>query len=186
MKTILFDTALEMFYKYGFDNVSVDEIAQNAGVSKGSFYNHFTSKESVLMEQFKKIDDYYDKTLAALPENVSASEYLTAFIGAMTHFCAKICGIDFLRVVYAAQAGKPGKTRLINNKERRIYYHLRRAVAIGRSTGEFRSPLPDEELVELLARSARSLIFDWCIYGDELDLEVEGQRYFKILIACFA
>ena len=185
-RSLVFETALELFSKHGFDNVSVDEITQSAGVSKGSFYNYFKSKESVIAEQFKKIDDYYDKTLSDLPPEVSAKTYLMTLVGAMTYFCANICGIDFMRVVYASQTNKSSTTKFINNKERRLYYHLRQAVAIGRKSGEVLCPLPDEEVVELLARSARALIYDWCIYGGELDLETEGRRYFKIIIAYLA
>ncbi len=48
-------TALSLFPKYGYDNVTVDEITKKAGVSKGTFYTHFETKESVLVEQFLNI-----------------------------------------------------------------------------------------------------------------------------------
>lgn len=41
-------SALELFEKQGFHATSVQEISQNAGVSKGAFYHHFEKKEDVL------------------------------------------------------------------------------------------------------------------------------------------
>lgn len=36
-KNTIYNTALKLFAKYGYDRVTVDEIAKYAGVSKGSF-----------------------------------------------------------------------------------------------------------------------------------------------------
>ncbi|MDG1571460.1 TetR/AcrR family transcriptional regulator [Robiginitalea sp. M366] len=38
-------TGLELFYKQGFYNTSVDDILKSLGLSKGAFYYHYPSKE---------------------------------------------------------------------------------------------------------------------------------------------
>jgi AcrR family transcriptional regulator len=40
-------TALRLFARHGFDAVSVDTIATDAGVTRGAFYHHFDSKEAL-------------------------------------------------------------------------------------------------------------------------------------------
>ncbi len=42
--------ALEQFHTRGFNGCSVDDITKAAGVPKGSFYNHFKSKEDLAVE----------------------------------------------------------------------------------------------------------------------------------------
>jgi AcrR family transcriptional regulator len=42
-------TAVELFDKQGYEASSVQEIVDGAGVTKGSFYHHFDSKEAVLL-----------------------------------------------------------------------------------------------------------------------------------------
>jgi len=42
--------ALELFSRDGYDATSVAEICRAAGVSKGAFYHHFPSKQSVFLE----------------------------------------------------------------------------------------------------------------------------------------
>lgn len=44
----LFEAALQLFRRKGFDAASADEIASEAGVSRATFFNHFGSKAAVL------------------------------------------------------------------------------------------------------------------------------------------
>jgi AcrR family transcriptional regulator len=46
----ILQTAAQLFSKTGYDATGVAEICETAGVSKGSFYHHFPSKQSVFME----------------------------------------------------------------------------------------------------------------------------------------
>jgi len=44
----LIRNAYELFYSYGFHAVGLSQIIQKAGVTKGTFYNHFESKEALI------------------------------------------------------------------------------------------------------------------------------------------
>jgi TetR/AcrR family transcriptional repressor of nem operon len=44
------ETAVVEFHRHGFAGCSVDTITKAAGVPKGSFYNHFRSKEALAAE----------------------------------------------------------------------------------------------------------------------------------------
>ncbi len=46
----LVETALERFQEQGFNGCGVQDITDAAGVPKGSFYNHFKSKEALALE----------------------------------------------------------------------------------------------------------------------------------------
>ena len=90
----LVDAALALWTERGFDagidETTVEEIAQAAGVTKGTFYFHFAHKEDILLEigwgtseaMFKEttkyvaderpVEDAFDKLLTALARRISA------------------------------------------------------------------------------------------------------------------
>ncbi len=46
----ILDEAAPLFRQYGFDGVSVDQLMQAAGLTRGAFYAHFDSKEALLAD----------------------------------------------------------------------------------------------------------------------------------------
>lgn len=49
-KRSIYDAALRLFLRDGFDAVRVDDILLETGLSKGGFYHHFKSREDILRE----------------------------------------------------------------------------------------------------------------------------------------
>jgi AcrR family transcriptional regulator len=64
-KEKIFDVALDLFSKKGYDSVSLREIADEVGIKKSSIYSHYPSKESILMDIFEYFSDLfkYDESL---------------------------------------------------------------------------------------------------------------------------
>ncbi|KMT22747.1 TetR/AcrR family transcriptional regulator [Clostridium cylindrosporum] len=66
-KKVIFDAAIKSFSKKGYHKSTMDEIAEAAGVAKGTLYYHFKSKEDIFKfiidEGIKMIkEELYDKT----------------------------------------------------------------------------------------------------------------------------
>ena len=51
----ILDSGLKVLLQKGYNGTGVKEIVDAAGVPKGSFYNHFTSKEAFVIEAINKI-----------------------------------------------------------------------------------------------------------------------------------
>ena len=51
-KEKIFKTAVNLITEKGYDNVSVNEICNQAGVAKGTFYVHYKSKEDIVRESY--------------------------------------------------------------------------------------------------------------------------------------
>jgi TetR/AcrR family transcriptional repressor of nem operon len=65
LKEQLVDRSAAVFLERGFNAASVNDIVQAAGVPKGSFYNHFVSKEALAVEVLERyVDDLGLRELA--------------------------------------------------------------------------------------------------------------------------
>lgn len=60
-KEKIFNASIDLFSEYGYDGVSVRQIAREVGIRESSIYNHYKSKESILDE----ILDYYINQMLA-------------------------------------------------------------------------------------------------------------------------
>jgi len=47
---LIFDTAMELFLKQGYDETTIEQIVTKADVAKGTFFNHFPTKDAILSE----------------------------------------------------------------------------------------------------------------------------------------
>ena len=62
-KDKIFDTALDLFSKKGYDSVSVRTIASEVGIKESSIYNHYSSKKDILMSILNYFEEYFKGNL---------------------------------------------------------------------------------------------------------------------------
>ena len=62
----LIETALNLFYRYGFHAVGLDRILTDAGLTKTTFYNHFESKEDLIIAAIRRRDQWETQTFARM------------------------------------------------------------------------------------------------------------------------
>ena len=57
----IFEAALSCFNRNGYHQTSIDEIAAQAGISKGGIYHHFKSKKELVIELFRnRVNRYFE------------------------------------------------------------------------------------------------------------------------------
>ena len=59
-KERIFDVALDLFSKKGYDSVSLREIAEEVGIKKSSIYSHYPSKEAILIDIFQYLSGLFE------------------------------------------------------------------------------------------------------------------------------
>jgi AcrR family transcriptional regulator len=68
----IIDEALKVFVKKGYNGTTMTEIAQNIGVSKGTLYQYFDSKEALFEGVLRKgVTDFEDELSLIKKEDVS-------------------------------------------------------------------------------------------------------------------
>ena len=77
------NTALSLFDREGFENVSVEEIAQAVGCSVGNIYHYFKSKDELAIQVTQMVDRAYAEMEQEYlsDEDTPAREKLLDFVG---------------------------------------------------------------------------------------------------------
>ncbi len=74
----IYEAAIAVFRRDGFTDARIEDIARMAGVSHGSFYFHFPTKDDVLLQHHRELDGRVMLALSALPEDVPLGALLDA------------------------------------------------------------------------------------------------------------
>lgn len=68
----LIDTALRLFYTNGFNATGIDKILAEAGVAKMTLYNHFRSKDELILAALERRDETFRDWLTSEMEKASS------------------------------------------------------------------------------------------------------------------
>ncbi|WP_408956571.1 TetR/AcrR family transcriptional regulator [Natroniella sp. ANB-PHB2] len=177
-KKKLFETAIKLFKQKGYENVTIKEIANKTGTSKGTFYTYFSSKSEVIIKQFKEIDQHYIKVTENFKELKSAKEKLLFFLKEQLRFVITELNVDIVKVLYSSQL-RAETEKIIKNWNRPLYKIIHKIIKEGQRNDEFRSDISSKELTEIVARCMRSIFLDWGISNGNFDLVNEGQKFFS-------
>jgi len=115
----LFQTAVSLVRKAGYEGVTVSQITQEAGVSKGNFFNYFPTKAHVLSESLRRsVDSAFE---AVRLQGVAGAEAILVF----SRVLAEVLATD--RVVTEALVfhlsglpTSPGGAQVMVREEERI------------------------------------------------------------------
>ena len=98
-KERIFQAAKAILQRNGYENLSIKNICEEAGVSNGSFYHHFKTKDD-LLSYYIEAQPTINPALLDLPKN--KDEAITAIVGVYLNYAAycKELGVDFVAGYY--------------------------------------------------------------------------------------
>ncbi|WP_343187249.1 TetR/AcrR family transcriptional regulator [Anoxynatronum sibiricum] len=174
----VYKTALELMEIKGLNNTSIEEISKKAGVSVGTFYNYFKSKDDILVDIYRKADDYFQEVVEKeLIENGSdAFGQLLIFFRYYAKY-TKDRGLDNACQLYSS------KNKLFIAKDRYMPKMLIRIIGEGQRTGQIVETMTAEELADFCMIAARGVVFNWCLHDGIFDLEVKIEDYMEKLLS---
>jgi len=97
---ILYDTAKNLFFRFGLKRVSVDEICKKASVSKMTFYRNFNNKEHIavtILNDF--LNESFQKYKDIMSDNTSFSKKVENLILNDKDYVEQL-GTEFISDVY--------------------------------------------------------------------------------------
>jgi AcrR family transcriptional regulator len=118
----LLDTATRLFYAGGIHAVGIDRIIAEAGVAKATFYNHFPSKDDLVVAYIEEQDRLGRAAVAALPKQ-SPRKMICAIMGRISQavVAGGWRGCPFLNA--AAEYPDPASPVRQAIDARRTWYH---------------------------------------------------------------
>lgn len=161
-KTKIVTAAWELFYNQGYDNTTVDEIVEQSGTSKGSFYHYFESKDALLSSLSYLFDDKYEELLGVIDPEADSFETLLFLNRELFDLIDNKIDRNLIAKLYSTQLIKKGEKSLLDDE--RLYYRLlRKIVSAGKERGELNPSMSVNDIVRLYAMCERALISEWCL-----------------------
>ena len=181
MRAKIQSAALTLFNREGFENVSVEEIAQTVGCSVGNIYHYFKSKDELAIQVTQMVDEAY----TALEEEyladreTSGREKLLDFVGRSLEISASD---EMLYKAFIHGLRYPEQAVLQKNDKRVYYRLLRELVDLCQEEGSIHPSYDPDCLVEDLVVLHRGTLFEWRIYQEGFDTAKQGRRMADALL----
>jgi AcrR family transcriptional regulator len=179
----LANTAFDLFARYGYDKVTMEQIAAAADVAKRTLYNHFPVKEALLRHRF------HADLAAAMPALFAELQALPDCVARLRAFLHQAAAFteqfrDFMAPYLHYRLGQPVDTLGRENRSGldQIYARL---LADGQASGEIRAELSALRLAEYLQFMHLCTVMRWLHTPDAslaaefdamLDLFLDGAR----------
>ena len=161
--------AWSLFYKQGYDNTTIDEIVEESGTSKGSFYHYFKGKDAILSSLSYLFDEKYDELRDTMDAGMSSIDKLLKLNHELFMMIENSISIDLLARLYSSQLITNGDKHLLD-QNRSYYRMLREIVRDGQAEGELRDDVTSNEIVKAYALFERALLYDWCLCNGDYSL----------------
>ncbi len=176
----IYKVSISLMDKKGFGNTTIEEISKAAGVSVGTFYHYFKSKEDIFFDIYKKADEYFETTVAQKlrTAGLDCAEQIVLFYKYYARYNKKR-GFDNITQLYNT------KNRFFTVKGRYMQGLLQNVIAAGQEKGELLNDMTPEEVTDYLFIASRGVVYDWCIHGGQYDLEKKLESYIRRLVQIF-
>lgn len=98
LKLRILERSRELFFKHGYSRLSMDELAEDLGISKATLYRYFPDKESLLRAVMAETREWVLSQLKAIvrDDRLSVKARLTAYLEFVSRFMSGLSR-DFVR-----------------------------------------------------------------------------------------
>ena len=183
-KKKIVSAAWKLFYEQGYDNTTVDDIVEESGTSKGSFYHYFEGKDALLSSLSFLFDEKYEDLMPTLDPEKGAIETLAYINHELYVMIESSVSIDLLTRLLSTQLLARGEKHLLDRS--RVYFRLlKKIVRQGAERGEFRPGLAQEEIVRAFAMWERAQLYDWCLCGGDYSLVAYAEKMTPLFLESF-
>lgn len=169
----IFQAAKRILQKKGYEELSIKNICEEAGVSNGSFYHHFKTKDDLLSYYIEE-QPQIDPDLLELPDSVAGVKkgIIQVYMN-YVRYCREL-GVEFMAEYYDT------KNQALNASIRTerpypivtVQTYVEKAV----DAGVVRLDVQIDEFTTDIRMIVIGNVFEWCIKHGEADFEGNMSR----------
>ncbi len=162
--------AWKLFYEQGYDDTTVEEIIEESGTSKGSFYHYFEGKDALLSSLSYLFDEKYEELMKDIDVSMNSFDKLIYLNGELFGMIESGISLELLAKLLSTQVVTKGEKHLLD-RERTYYKVIRDIVRQGQENREISCEFSVSEIVKAYTLLERALMYDWCICKGEYSLK---------------
>ena len=162
-RDLVLDTALRLFNEHGYLGVRVEDIAQQAGVSRATFYKHFAEREQVLAELFERLlGPGSEATPPASPEAPGSATIEELVVAAVEDAVQRMLAQqDLARFVYSLPVRHSALLRPEVRTTPPVFVQVTHLLQRGVHRGEVRDDIPVDLLARHVLAALETAMRDW-------------------------
>lgn len=172
-KERIFQAAKAILQRSGYENLSIKNICEEAGVSNGSFYHHFKTKDDLLSYYIEAQPTINPELLDIPQDKESAKKAIVEVYLNYAAYCKEL-GVDFMAGYYTPrnQALNPDIRTERPYPIVTVQNYLEKAV----EAGAISLTLSITEVVTDIRMLVIGNVFEWSMRNGEVDFEANMKR----------
>ena len=175
-KNGIYNAAIDLMDRKGFENITIADISKKAGVSVGAFYHYFKSKNDILAEIFKKADDYFSDYVYSHLKKRKIPDRIVEYFDFYAKFNIET-GVETTQQLYNP------RVKFFIKKNRPMITILKEMIQTGQEKNQIRTDIDAEELVRYLFIVARGVVFEWNLHDGKYDLESTMRTFIEMAVS---
>ncbi len=178
-KEALLDAILHLSKEKEYEKITIREICSYAGISIGSFYHHFHSKEDLAVEAYYQMDKLINEDFKELCKRKKPEEKLHIILKSYIEYVAKEIGI-LIKVYYKLVIEESSVSAF---EPQRLYYKTLTCILEECfQEAVMKKELDPQEITQYCLRFLRGLIFDWSLHDGNYDLLERFENDYQYLL----
>ncbi|MYL32958.1 TetR family transcriptional regulator [Pontibacillus yanchengensis] len=184
LKERIIQSSLDLFEKHGYHGVSINQIVEHCGASKGGFYHYFHSKDELLYVIHDTFITYVlDKANQAKETYQAPTDQLQAIV----HSFVRVFDLYKAHIYVFYQEStylKPHYEELIKKKRDQFKQNIFEVIRKGQDAGEFRNELPPE-IAGMALLGMVNWTYKWYRREGEKPIDEIASIYVDIILHAF-
>lgn len=172
----ILDVTLKLFLQKSFKEVTLKEIVEKTGLSKGAFYHYFTSKEQLFLEL---VNDVLSSVLDVPYDQFSKDSLYHFYIDYINYYTENLKqqneessapSFNYISLIFDAIKLFPDfQERLQKSKEVQLS-SWKNIIHTAREKGEINSPMSDEQIANMFINSSSGVEMESIFRGNSEDI----------------